>query len=222
MTPSKFPRTPHLPFSPEIHADDKTHEEPAVLLGREVVITEKLDGGNCCLWRGQTFGRSTALPAIHPSFSYVKAHHAPKTVDEPFCFYGENLQAVHSIVYDGLADFFWLFAILDNSTWLAWDDVVAMAARLRFETVPVRYRGVFQSLEEMRLWMDARINERSALGSECEGFVVRLAGCIEFDRFHMSAAKYVRQNHVQSDVHWSNRWSQAELAGGAKKRGRID
>jgi hypothetical protein len=67
-----YPSTPHLPFSPQVHtcsgfrivliacclrqvnADDikLSSAASAHFANQQVVITEKLDGGNCCLYAG--------------------------------------------------------------------------------------------------------------------------------------------------------------------------
>lgn len=45
----KYPRTFHFSFSPEIHSDDKVINEKHLqnFLNNEIIITEKIDGGNC-------------------------------------------------------------------------------------------------------------------------------------------------------------------------------
>lgn len=46
--------------------------------------------------------------------------------------------AVHSIEYDSLESFLYVFAALqDGSKWLSWDDVKDLAAELEIPTVPV-------------------------------------------------------------------------------------
>lgn len=50
-TMDKFPSIPHLSFSPQINADDIVVPDGKVNLfgsSMEIVIHEKLDGGNCC------------------------------------------------------------------------------------------------------------------------------------------------------------------------------
>jgi len=211
MTPPKYPRTFHLPFSPEVHADDKVHQDAAFLVDRDVVITEKLDGGNYCLWRGATYARSTGQETVHPSFSFIKAKHASKTLNEDYCFYGENLQAVRSIEYDGLEDFFWLFAVREGSTWLGWEEIEEVSAVLEFHMVPVLYRGTFSALDAIQEWMDSNIGEPIALGPTREGFVIRTVAAFEDRDFQLHTAKYVRRGHVQSEQHWSKNWVQAKL-----------
>ena len=45
---------------------------------------------------------------------------------------------VHSIEYDGLTCFFYLFAALENgSDWLAWNRVTELANEIGVPTVPV-------------------------------------------------------------------------------------
>lgn len=46
-TPQKYPRTYHWPTSPGVGSDDKMLRDAAPFLGIPLVITEKLDGGNC-------------------------------------------------------------------------------------------------------------------------------------------------------------------------------
>jgi hypothetical protein len=73
----KYPRTPHFPFSPGRTDDDVVLEEVAnipsfPLLSKEVVVTEKLDGGNCCISRGKVYARTLNSEATHPSFGPIK------------------------------------------------------------------------------------------------------------------------------------------------------
>ncbi len=53
----KYPRTPHLPFSPGVSADDVvlpyTNSADLPILSQETVLTEKLDGGNCSIYKGK-------------------------------------------------------------------------------------------------------------------------------------------------------------------------
>ena len=43
----KYPRTFHLPWSPGATSDDKMLKSIEHFIGKEVVITEKMDGENC-------------------------------------------------------------------------------------------------------------------------------------------------------------------------------
>ena len=64
----KYPRTPHLPWSPGATADDRVHTDLAGLEGREIVVTEKLDGENTTIYRDHVHARppfGQPCPAPH-------------------------------------------------------------------------------------------------------------------------------------------------------------
>ena len=67
-----YPRTPHLPWSPGAASDDVRVADLSGLLGREVVVTEKLDGENTTLYADGLHARSLDS-AHHPSRAWVKA-----------------------------------------------------------------------------------------------------------------------------------------------------
>ncbi len=58
MANEKYPRMPHLPWSPGATRDDQRLEDVEHFLGREIVVTEKIDGANLCLTRGDVFART--------------------------------------------------------------------------------------------------------------------------------------------------------------------
>lgn len=51
--PRSYPRTAHLPFSPTVAQDDIFLHGNACsqLISIPVTVTEKMDGGNCCIFR---------------------------------------------------------------------------------------------------------------------------------------------------------------------------
>jgi len=54
----KYPRTYHLPWSEEVKSDDKTLHDLSHFIGKEVVITEKMDGENTTWYNNNTHARS--------------------------------------------------------------------------------------------------------------------------------------------------------------------
>ena len=125
-------------------------------------------------------------------------------VDASEALYGETLVAVHSIEYDALQAYFLLFGIHstagDRSTWLSWDDVEQRAGEIGVMTVPVCFRGVFQSPADMEAWMAHAATQPSRHGNHIrpEGFVVRVARQFDTGEFDRCVAKYVRKGHVQT------------------------
>lgn len=47
MKQYKYPRTPHLPWSPGATSDDKYISSFESFRGKQIVVTEKMDGENC-------------------------------------------------------------------------------------------------------------------------------------------------------------------------------
>ena len=209
-----YPKTPHLPFSPGVNPDDTRISDCKHLLQAEVVVTEKLDGGNCCLKDGQVYGRTHAQPASHESFSAVKelAANLGNLLQDVQVF-GENMQAVHSIEYGNLQSFFYVFAARRGHAWLSWDETVALAESLGLPMVPLVFRGTFSSPEQLQKSLEKWKAEKSAVGAdvEAEGFVVRRSAAIQCDAFADEVAKFVRANHIQTDEAWKRKWKKAGL-----------
>jgi hypothetical protein len=212
MKTKKYPRTYHFPFSPEIHADDKIHQDPVFFVNKEIVITEKLDGGNTSLRKGQVYARSIEGPATHPSFSMTKNLYSYKSLNLVETVYGENLEGIHSIEYHNLQDCFFVFAVLDaHNNWLSFDAMTAFCEVHQFSRVPLIFRGTFDSLGNLQKFLDTEIKKESHLGGQREGFVVRIVDGFPFDRFSEKVAKYVRAGHVQTDDHWTRNWKRAKI-----------
>jgi hypothetical protein len=106
--------------------------------------------------------------------------------------------AKHSIFYDKLSSYFYIFAIYDDNNFcLSWDDTEFWAEELKIPTVPVLYRGIWDEDKVKSL-----IKTESAFGKEKEGFVVRLESGFSYENH--SVRKFVRKNHVQTSNHWMN------------------
>ena len=84
----KYPKTPYWPFSPNLDTQlsgAAVHDDPAWFVGRDVVLSEKLDGGNTLIHRGQVYGRSVSEQSSRKWMAMVKKHTAWK-VQEPDVF----------------------------------------------------------------------------------------------------------------------------------------
>jgi len=191
----KYPSTPHLPWSPGVGKDDAYLIDIDHFKGREVVVTEKMDGENTSMYQQVIHARSVD-GRHHPSRDWVKALHGRIAGEIPagWRLCGENLYARHSIPYFDLSSYFYLFSIWTHENEaLSWDETVEWANLLGFETVPVLFRGQF----------DRKIIETIKIDTERqEGYVVRVADRFRFSDFSHSLAKWVRQGHVQTDKHW--------------------
>lgn len=78
--------------------------------------------------------------ATHPSFGPIKQLAAEFSYSMPshVQLVGENMFGIHSLEYDKLESFFYLFAVLEHgSHWAAWDRVTELANEISVPTVPV-------------------------------------------------------------------------------------
>ena len=120
-----YPRTPHLPWSPGATSDDVRTTDLSGFTGREVVVTEKLDGENTTLYSDGLHARSLDS-AHHPSRAWVKSLQGLVGASIPpgWRVCGENVFARHSLPYDDLASWFYAFSVWDGDRCLDWDRTV--------------------------------------------------------------------------------------------------
>ena len=201
MTYTKYPRTWHLPDSPNRGADgDHAHEDYANFEGREVVVTEKLDGENTTIYAdGHSHARSVSS-GYHPTRTWVRAlaGRVAHALPAGWRICGENTYGRHSIAYDRLPSYFQLFAVYDaDHTCLSWADTEAWAGRLGVDAVPLLYRGPFEHAT-----LPALLGGASAFGPEREGVVLRWADAFPLADHQRAVGKLVRRDHVKTDQHW--------------------
>lgn len=194
---TKYPRTPHLPWSPGTTSDDKILRDMTHFEGKMVVVTLKMDGENTTMYSNHIHARSIdSRGGVDrdwvKTFWSTLAHDIP----EGWRICGENLYARHSIAYNDLPSYFLGFSMWDNSNkCLSWNDTVTYFLTLGITPVEVIWQGI---------WNESIIgNLHKSLDAETdEGYVVRLADSFHYDDFGKSVAKYVREGHVQTDKHW--------------------
>lgn len=193
----KYPRTPHLPFSPGLQSDDTRLDSLERLIGREVVVTEKMDGENTSMYRDHIHARSLDS-RHHPSRDWVKNFWSAIRYDIPegWRICGENLYARHSVEYGALSSYFMGFSVWnDSNVCLSWKETLEYFALLGIQPVPVLHQAVFDqaTLEEIAENFDT---------ANKEGFVVRPAAEFTYSEFPSCVAKWVRRGHVQTDQNW--------------------
>ena len=197
----KYPSTPHLPFSPGLQNDDRRIVTLDRLQGREIVVTEKLDGENTTMYVDHLHARSLDS-RNHPSRTWVKQFWGSINylIPNGWRICGENVYAEHSIRYHNLESYFYGFSIWNgDNVALSWDETVYEFEEIfNIRPVPVLYRGQFD--EEVLKKLAKNLDPFST-----EGFVVRVVDEIPFDEFDLLCAKWVRKGHVQTDEHWMTR-----------------
>jgi hypothetical protein len=198
----KYPRTPHLHWSPGTQSDDRLLKDASQFVGKEVVVTEKIDGENTSMYCDHCHARSMDS-LMHPSRAWVRQLHGHIKHEIPpgFRVCGENMYAKHSIHYPNLDSYFYVFGVYDDkNTCLSWDETKEWCDLLGLHTVPELWRGMWDE-DHVRnhVWTG-----QSVFGIPGEGYVVRVADAFPYGHHWDFAAKYVRKNHVQTSQFWMN------------------
>lgn len=199
----KYPRTYHLLESPGKTSDDKVIQDMSGFEGKEVVIALKMDGENCSAYMDGYVHARSVDSKNHESRNWVKNYFAgliPQIYDfynnESLRICGENLYAKHSIHYTNLESYFYLFNVWMRNTCASWGFTEILAKEFNIKLVPILYKGSYDDLVLKSII--------STLKDGDEGFVMRTTDTITFSDWPKKVAKYVRSNHVQTDVHWMN------------------
>lgn len=211
----KYPKTPYWPYSPGDPRDGDKLADPALFTGRPIVVTEKLDGGNTLLHRGQVYARSVSAPSTGKWMAMVKKHHAWKVTEPDVFLYGEDIYGVHSIEYAPVPEneTFHAFALRE-----AGDGFSSFRAMVRYvqereiPVVPILFEGTFAAVRDLRDFVSRAHAEPSALGGAREGVVIRAACGFPAEEFRSNVCKSVPAGHVQSEEHWSKNWKACRIA----------
>ena len=202
----KYPKSWHTHKSrPDPKGNDRAHSSYDHFIGRNVVVSTKLDGENTGMTRETIHARS--LDSLdHPSRHWVKAKHAEikHLIPEGYKVFGENVMAKHAIHYTKLPSFFFMFGVYDErNTCLSWDEVKMWAGELGLLTVPVLYEGVWDEERVEACYTGRTIIDGTDCG-EMEGYVIRCRESFNIDEFAVRVSKYVRPHFIAGDTeHWT-------------------
>lgn len=216
----KYPRTMNLPWSESNSSDDVWWTNCDPFVSRRIVITEKIDGECTTMYRDHIHARSVDSNH-HVSRDWVKRLHGRVQHDLPdgWRVCGENVYAYHSVFYDQLPSYFFVFGIYDETnTCISWDDTLFWCEMLDLEPAPIIYSGEWDEKHCRAIWegrgafptfassADYPKWPEDFVPTKAEGYVVRLAESFNYGDFRHSAAKYVRPNHVAPNTEfWMKR-----------------
>ena len=205
----KWPKTLHFSWSPNLSKGDKRLPNDNIFVGKTIVVTEKLDGECTGMTRGSCHARSLD-GRDHPSRHWVKGLHAAiaQSIPDDFHLFGENLFAKHSIAYNQLPSFFFMFGMVDeHKICLSWHDTVEWSELLEIPMPTVLYYGPWN--QDI---VKACYTGVSPWGDAQEGYVVRNADAFPMIDFQTNVAKCVRYKHVQTGGFWMKNWTPNHLA----------
>lgn len=154
----KYPRTMNMPHSKSNSSDDVWWKDYSAFEGKEVIVSEKLDGEATSIYPDGTVHARSLETAHHPSRSWIKQYASMfhRDIPEGYRVCGENMYAWHSIFYAELPTYFFVYGIYDdNNRCISWDEVEDMCLMLDLKTVPVIYRGQWdQPLQNLRVALE--------------------------------------------------------------------
>jgi len=215
----KYPRTYHLPYSPGATKDDKKLQDDwfSWFMGEEIVITEKLDGESIHMNQKDCYARSDGAPTRSPWSRNIWDPNdglywrIKSLIGSNETLFGENLYGEHSIHYNKLKEYFYLFALSTDSFWESWDSVKLFSTFIGVPTVPELWRGWIYSEKQLEELVNKFVNMPSVYGDTREGVVIRLTSSFPLDDFKHCVCKWVRKDHITTDEHWTKNWKKAEL-----------
>lgn len=197
----KYPRTYHVHWS-NLSSDDKMLKDESNFIGKRVIVSLKMDGENTSVYNDYIHARSLDSNN-HESRNWVKGMLSKVSylLDDNMRICGENLYAVHTVRYNDLKSYFYMFSFWIDNMCLSWEETVQYATILGLETVPVIYDGIYDKEKIITAFEPYRLSN--------EGYVIRLSGEFSFFDFRKSVAKYVRpefRNALnEKDEHWTTK-----------------
>jgi len=195
----KYPRTYHLTWSPGLHDDDRMMPNLDAMIGKEVVIMEKLDGENTTLYSDHIHARSIDSDN-HESRNWAKNFWSSIAYDIPrgWRICAENMFAEHSISYTDLESYLYGFSVWnEKNECLSWDESLEWFDLLGMSVCPVVYRGNFD-----RDAIDEATKHITSNPEKYEGYVIRIANQFPMSKFRFVVGKYVRDGHINTVKHW--------------------
>jgi ATP-dependent RNA circularization protein (DNA/RNA ligase family) len=208
----KFPRTPHVPWSLGYSGDDIRLANMSNLMGKKVMISEKLDGENTTIYSDGYIHARSRDGRYHPSQSWVKNFMADKALLIPngFRIIGESLAAIHSIEYTRLPTLFFLIAVINRDNMVvSWSETYKWAEQLGLTMIPSIGTGTYDL--EFEKQIKTSLIKESVYGDTQEGYVIRNIDAFSIDKYSENVVKYVRADHVQTDEHWATVWKPAKI-----------
>jgi hypothetical protein len=195
----KYPRTPHLPWSPGFDPQDQVLGDAEHFEGQEVIASEKLDGESATFYKDYIHARSLES-TYHATRTMVRAIQAKvgHQLPEGWRIVGENIQGEHAIKYEDCPAFFVISIWDQENNCLSWEETKEYAEMLELPCVPVLYQGAYNKEKIHDSWDP----QGPSYASRSEGYVVRKASSFSYADFQTSIAKYVRAGHVAGSEHW--------------------
>jgi atypical dual specificity phosphatase len=214
-----FPKTPHLPFKPNLSDGDCVSEDAYIVFQKTIHIEEKIDGASVgmTLWNDEPLirnrdhilrkGYEKDTPAkmqFRSIWTWWYDHRESFANLSGYSVYGEWLKARHGIYYDSLPDWFIAYDLYDHN-----EKVFVSTSKARellvsngFYVPAMRFSGTVHSYDEL-----VRMANLTSSYSEdfSEGIYIKI--CDENSvthRFKMVREGYVRGRYWDGKIMLKN------------------
>lgn len=172
-----FPRTPHLPYKPNVAAGDSVETEVSCLFnlpeGTILSVQEKIDGANFgvalldghpvirnrtkILTKGfykNTQAKKQFLPAWNWFYQHKDKFLKLEQADSNLAVYGEWMLMTHGLHYDRLPDWFIAYDLYDYEAqqFLSPHIALPMLRDAGFATVPEIHQGQLRDWQQLEEW----------------------------------------------------------------------
>lgn len=216
----KYPRTQHIEGSKLQPGDEDLSQIPfSALIGRHLVVEEKLDGANCGISfseeadlilqsRGHVLSGGPRERQFDLFKAWAQAHKEElwSLLGTHYIMYGEWLFARHTLAYDQLPHYFFEFDVYDKQeeTFLSTEHRKDLFKESSVCSAPVLHQGKVKSLAAL-IGLIGSSPFRSGEGALMEGLYIKEEeGGVVTARY-----KFVRHGFFMaveySETHWINR-----------------
>ncbi len=176
-------------------------------LNKEIVVTEKVDGGNESLLREACLPRAMDKNSFmygHESRNWIKSFwsNIKNDIPDDLIISVENMFAQHTIHYDLLPSFAIGLGVWSKSknSLLSYDECLEWFELLGITPAPLLYRGIYNEDEINKCFTG---KSKLATNSIQEGYVVRLTEEIPRIDFKNKVFKFVSNKFLIGSEHWS-------------------
>lgn len=209
----KYPRTAHIEGSGLQKGDDGDRVPFVELIGKPLVVEEKVDGANVGIWfrddgeavvqsRGHVLlgGPGEAQFALLKTWVSIHQSTIRDAIGTRYILYGEWMYAKHTVFYDALPHYLMEFDLLDRET----GDFLSTARRRELLVgtpvvpVPVVYEGTLRRLRDLTalvrpsLYKSPRWRESLKEAQEETGADPARFGASDTDDSDLSEGLYVK------------------------------
>lgn len=188
---TKYPKTPHLPWSSVSDPKDTILYTYKELVGEEIVITEKLDGENCIITKNDIILKDRDIKRDIDKKLLEIAYQIQKSISEYDTIVLESMFHSLSINYDKLERSVYGISYWKEDLCLSWENTTTFFNAIDVITPPILYNGSWNN--KVIIDLNHRINNSDSM----EGYVVRIKKEFKKKDFDKSIAKYVKPFFVQ-------------------------